>query len=349
MTTTYANGRSVLHAGDGNTQTAAAPDVCKTPSPGGPVPVPYGNVARDSDLAEGSTSVEIDGHPVALKGSYLSTSTGDEAGTAGGGLVSSKIQGRVVFLTASLDVLVEGQGVVRFLDTFLANANTGNTLGLVYGDPLVVPKGRDGEEPTCDACGKPFSEHPPGLESSEEVRKEMRLLVRGHQASFKQAVVERENKGFMLGVLKCRTRDGRTVHLRAMSGMFDKELGIALDPTFEVGPKIDGAKLNKAMKIQEQRLAERPRHGFRMKSLKGENPNANPPGNCAAPRLLLYAMDRGWEPVEMVEQWFGPATEAKEHGQEYPPCETCRRLVPVLLCEARERARNEPTHEEGQV
>ena len=68
---TYANGRSVLNQGDGHTQTAAAPDVCKTPSPGGPVPVPYVNVARDSDLAEGSTSVEIEGHPVALKGSYL--------------------------------------------------------------------------------------------------------------------------------------------------------------------------------------------------------------------------------------------------------------------------------------
>jgi hypothetical protein len=300
-------------------------------------------------LADGSASVEVDGHPVALKGSYVSTSTGDEAGTAGGGLVSSKVQGRVVFLTASLDVRVEGQGVVRFLDTFLANANTGNTLGLVYGDPRAVPPEQEGEEPTCAACGKPFAEHPPGLESSEEVRKEMRLLVREHQTAFKQMVAQRNDSGFMLGVLKCRTRDGRVVHLRAMSGMFNPASGLALDPTFQVSPGIDGGKLNKTMKLQEKRLAERSRHGFDLKSLKGKSDTANRPGNCAAPRLLLYAMSRGWEPLEMVEQWFGPATETREHGQDSPPCETCRKLVPVLLCEARQRARSEPTQDEGEV
>jgi hypothetical protein len=176
----------------------------------------------------------------------------------------------------------------------------------------------------------------------------MRLLVRGHQADFKQAVAARES-GFMLGVLKCRTRDGRVVHLRALSGMFDKKRGFALDPHFEVGPGVDGAKLNKAMRIQQKRLAERPRHGFMLKNLKGKSQNANLAGNCAAPRLLLYAMSRGWEPLEMVEQWFGPATESKEHGHDYPPCETCRGLVPVLLCEARQRSRDEPMQDEGQV
>ncbi len=344
---TYANGRSVLHQGDGHTQTAAAPDVCQTPSPGGPVPVPYVNVAEDSDLAEGSLSVEIEGYPVALKDSYLSTSTGDEAGTAGGGLMSSKIQGRVVFLTASLDVMVEGQGVVRFLDTFLANANTGNTLGLVYGDPMLVPR-MGAKEPTCDACGKPFSEHPPGLESTEDVHGEMRLLVRSYPNIFKQTVKQRGDNGLMLGVLKCRMRDGQTIHLRAMSGMFDQLLGIALPPGFPVAPGVDGARLNKAMKFQTQRLAERREHGFLLRDLAGKSKHANPPGNCAAPRLLLYAMSRGWEPLEMVEQWFGPATEVKEHGQDYPPCETCRRLLPVLLCEARRRASGAPTHDERQ-
>lgn len=346
---TYANGRSVLHQGDGHTQTAAAPDVCKTPSPGGPVPVPYVNVAKDSDLAEGSTSVEIEGHPVALKGSYLSTSSGDEAGTAGGGLISSKIQGRVTFLTASLDVVVEGQGVVRFLDTFLANANTGNTLGLVYGDPKEVPPAKGGESILCHACGKPFSEHPPGLEPTEDVHKEMRLLVRGLHAAFTQTVKQRDDNGFMLGVLKCRMRDGRIVYLRAMSGMFNRAQGIALPPDFPVALGVDGAKLNKAMKLQTQRLAERQKHGFLLRDLKGKSSNANPPGNCAAPRLLFYAMSRGWEPLELVEQWYGPATNKHEHGVDAPPCETCCRLLPVLLCEARWRAKDAPTDEEGQV
>jgi hypothetical protein len=46
----YANGRTILHKGDGLTQTSGSPDVCKTPSPGGPVPIPYPNVAMGGDL-----------------------------------------------------------------------------------------------------------------------------------------------------------------------------------------------------------------------------------------------------------------------------------------------------------
>ncbi|MCY1072972.1 PAAR-like domain-containing protein [Archangium lansingense] len=94
MTKTFANGRTIVHKGDGKTNISAAPDVCKTPSPGGPVPVPYVNVAKDGDLSEASKTVEIEGNPVALKGSALSTSTGDEAGTAGGGSSPPRRRGR---------------------------------------------------------------------------------------------------------------------------------------------------------------------------------------------------------------------------------------------------------------
>lgn len=337
---TYANGRSILHQGDGHSQTALAPDVCKTPSPAGPVPVPYVNRAQGSDLAEGSSSVMIEGHPVALKDSYLSTSTGDEPGTAGGGLVSSKIQGRVVFLTASLDVVFEGQGVVRFLDTFLANANTPNTQGLVYGDPLLVPK-QEGQEPICQACHKPFSEHTPGLEATEDVQKEMRLLVREHSNALKHMVDERGGNGFMLGVLKCKRRDGATVYLNSMSGMIGQQ--VAVPSGFPAGPGLDGKTLNKALKLQIQRLAQRQKNPIDLKKLRGHSENANQPGNCAAPKLLLYAISRGWEPLEMVEQWYGPATDVKEHGQNYAPCETCRNLLPHLLCEARRSSKDEPT------
>jgi len=79
-----------------------------------------------------------------------------------------------------------------------------------------------------------------------------------------------------------------------------------------------------------------------MGRLKGEDPNSNTPASCAAPKLLLYAMAQGWEPLEMVEQWFGPAKGDKEHGQNYKPCQTFRKMLPVLLCEARQRAMDEP-------
>jgi hypothetical protein len=144
MPRVFANGRSILHAGDGLKHTAAAPDVCKTPSPGGPVPVPYVNVASNSDLAKGSTSVHIEGNSVALANSNLSTSMGDEPGTAGGGLVSSKTKGKLTWGSASIDVKFEGKGVVRFMDATQHNGNSFNTAfvsagavggtGFAYGD-----------------------------------------------------------------------------------------------------------------------------------------------------------------------------------------------------------------------
>lgn len=85
MSTVFANSRSILHKGDGLTQVCPVPDVCKTPTPGGPVPVPYPNAAQDSDLAGGSKRVLIEGSSAALADSSLSTSTSDEAGSAGGG------------------------------------------------------------------------------------------------------------------------------------------------------------------------------------------------------------------------------------------------------------------------
>lgn len=129
MSKVYANGRSMVHKGDGRVNTCPAPDACKTPSPGGPVPIPYVNVARDGDLSKGSNSVSIDGNPIALKDSNLSTSSGDEPGTAGGGIISSKTKGKMTWASSSIDVKIEGKGAVRFLDICLHNGNTNNTGG----------------------------------------------------------------------------------------------------------------------------------------------------------------------------------------------------------------------------
>jgi uncharacterized Zn-binding protein involved in type VI secretion len=80
----YANKRRIIHAGDGQTFVAASPDVCKTPSPSGSMPVPYPNSARSRDLTGGSRKVTIAGHPVAIEGAKIRASTRDEAGSAGG-------------------------------------------------------------------------------------------------------------------------------------------------------------------------------------------------------------------------------------------------------------------------
>ena len=60
------------------------PDVCKTPSAAGPIPIPYPNIGKSSDTSKGSKKVKTDGKMVSTKGSDYVKSTGDEAGTDGG-------------------------------------------------------------------------------------------------------------------------------------------------------------------------------------------------------------------------------------------------------------------------
>lgn len=118
--TVNVNNRTVVHKDSGGVA-SAFPDVCKTPSPGGPVPIPYPNVAKSADTSQGSSTVEMDGNPVMLKGSVFSTSTGDEAGTAGGGVASNTTKGKAEFVNYSFDVIVEGKNVARLGDMMLQN------------------------------------------------------------------------------------------------------------------------------------------------------------------------------------------------------------------------------------
>lgn len=126
MSFVLVNGVSVVHKGSKGVATAAAPDVCKTPSPGGPVPLPYPNVARSSDLAGGTTTVAVEGNPVAVKDCAFATSTGDEAGTAGG-IASGVTKGKAKFVNYSFDVKMEGRSACRLGDPMTMNGNGPNT------------------------------------------------------------------------------------------------------------------------------------------------------------------------------------------------------------------------------
>ena len=133
MSTVYANARLILSKGDGLVHVAAAPDVCKTPTPAGPQPIPYPNLAMDSDLVGGSTNVKVVGQPAALARAKLSQSSGDEAGAAGG-VVSGMTKGPMSWASASPDVLIEGSPVVRFMDQTLHNGSgASNTMGMAMG------------------------------------------------------------------------------------------------------------------------------------------------------------------------------------------------------------------------
>lgn len=96
------------------------PDVCLTPTSGGPVPIPYPNIAKSSDADQTSESVTVDNNPIMLKGSVFSTSTGDEAGS-NGGVSSGVTKGKAEFINYSFDVVVEGKQVPRLGDQMLGN------------------------------------------------------------------------------------------------------------------------------------------------------------------------------------------------------------------------------------
>jgi hypothetical protein len=118
--TVNVNERTVVHKSSSGVATAF-PDVCKTPTPGGPVPIPYPNIAMSSDTSKGSKKVKVDGNPIMLKTSNFKTSTGDEAGSAGGGVVSNTTKGKAEFVNYSFDVKVEGKNVPRLGDLMLQN------------------------------------------------------------------------------------------------------------------------------------------------------------------------------------------------------------------------------------
>ena len=145
------NNLSVVHKSS-NGITIAFPDVCKTPSPAGPIPIPYPNIAQSTDTAKGSKKVTMDGNPICLEDSNFSRSSGDEPGSAGG-VVSSKFKGKAEFVNYSFDVKVEGKSVPRSFDLMLHNDKNTPPFPLLQPPVIVVPAP---PEDVCVICSKKF-------------------------------------------------------------------------------------------------------------------------------------------------------------------------------------------------
>ena len=133
--TVVVNGLSVCHKGSKGVTIATLPDVCKTPTPGGPIPLPYTNIAFSKDLAKGSTSVKADGESIAIRGSEFSMSIGDDPGTAGG-VISGVNKSKATWLLFSPNVKVQKKNACRLTDKMLMNK--GNTISI--GGELQPPK-----------------------------------------------------------------------------------------------------------------------------------------------------------------------------------------------------------------
>ena len=116
---TFVNSRGIAHKGSGG-MSAVFPDVCLTPTPAGPVPIPYPNIARSSDTSGGPKKVTTDGCMPMVKGATYSQSSGDEAGSSGG-VASGVTKGAAEFLIFSFDVKFEGRNVCRLGDSMFHN------------------------------------------------------------------------------------------------------------------------------------------------------------------------------------------------------------------------------------
>ena len=120
MPTVFANSRGVVHKASGGMSTVF-PDVCKSPTPGGPVPIPYPNIGMASNTTGGPTKVKTDGQMPMVKGATYMMTSGDEAGTAGGGVVSNSFKGEAEFMMYSFDVKFEGKNACRLGDPLFHN------------------------------------------------------------------------------------------------------------------------------------------------------------------------------------------------------------------------------------
>lgn len=122
---------SLVHKMSSGISTATIPDVCKTPSPGGPVPIPYPNIAQSSTLSSGTTNVKGDKMMAANKGSKFALSNGDNAGVAGG-VKSSTFMKEATWILYSFDVKLQKKNACRFSDKMFHNSeNAANLAGLL--------------------------------------------------------------------------------------------------------------------------------------------------------------------------------------------------------------------------
>ena len=105
------------------------PDVCKTPSPNGTVPVPYVNIFQCNMVMPNTacSKVFICGSPALHVKSSTAISNGDEAGNLGG-VVSSKFIGKGEFIKGSMKVTLEGKAAVS--QGAMTKHNDGNTIGM---------------------------------------------------------------------------------------------------------------------------------------------------------------------------------------------------------------------------
>jgi len=97
------------------------PDVCLTPTPAGPVPIPYPNIGMGPTAVPSQVKVLIMGMPIHNMATTIPLTNGDNAGV-NMGVASGTVMGPARHLTASFTVLVGGMPATRMTSMSLQNS-----------------------------------------------------------------------------------------------------------------------------------------------------------------------------------------------------------------------------------
>jgi uncharacterized Zn-binding protein involved in type VI secretion len=118
---------------------ATLPNVCKMPGPPAPfIPTPLPNIGQSSDrLTDATTTVKIEGKKVAIKGAYYMSQPSPDVASqgTGGGIVSSKTQGKTEFVApGSMDVKAEGKNIQLLGDAMTNNGGSPSNAATAPGN-----------------------------------------------------------------------------------------------------------------------------------------------------------------------------------------------------------------------
>ena len=215
----------------------------------------------------------------------------------------------------------------------------------------------------------PFSDHTPTI--STIAAKEFRdfIATQSHQWNYNFRV----RSGKMFGVLVVQNKDSSYGYLGTVSGQLQRNtickkfvpsvFDDSIDNYFinrgmieltelrlQIEAEIEESKilsLKEERKLKSKALQQRLFDNYNFNNFSGDKKNileifrasehGYPPsgaGDCAAPRLLQYAIQQGLRPIALSEFWWGNPlhNNEREHGVFYPACkEKCRPILEFML------------------
>lgn len=113
------------------------PDVCLTPTPAGPVPIPYPDIAMGPTAIPGQAKVFYCFTPAHNMATTIPLTNGDNAGLATG-VASGTVMGPARHLTAAFTLLVGGTPATRMTSVALQNNTNCPGCRIVPSQPRVL-------------------------------------------------------------------------------------------------------------------------------------------------------------------------------------------------------------------